>query len=112
MQVQWHENSLYRFAARPDLCADATIRRNIARLAEYGWSFDLQVFAPQMADAAALAEAGPKVTFVLQHAGLVEDLSPQGHAAWRTGMARLAQSPNIVSKLSCLCTFIPLHDPA
>ena len=29
-----------------------TIRRNIARLADYGWSFDLQVFAPQMADAA------------------------------------------------------------
>ena len=69
MQLHWHEKELYRFAARADLCADPTIRRNIARLADYGWSFDLQVFTPQMPDAAGLAEACPKVTFVLQHAG-------------------------------------------
>ena len=60
MQLHWHENPLYRFAARADLCADPTIRRNVARLADYGWSFDLQVFAPQMPDAAGLAEACPK----------------------------------------------------
>jgi predicted TIM-barrel fold metal-dependent hydrolase len=52
------------------------------------------------------------VTFVLQHAGMLEDLSPQGHAAWRTGMARLAKCPNIVSKLSGLGTFIHRNDPA
>jgi predicted TIM-barrel fold metal-dependent hydrolase len=59
MQLHWHENPLYRFAARPDLCADPKIRSNIARLAEYGFSFDLQVFAPQMAGAAGLAAACP-----------------------------------------------------
>jgi predicted TIM-barrel fold metal-dependent hydrolase len=111
MQLHWHENPLYRFAARPDLCADAKIRRNIARLADYGWSFDLQVFAPQMTDAAGLAEACPKVTFVLQHAGMWEDLSTQGRAAWRTGMAQLAKCPNIVAKLSGLGTFIHRNDP-
>ena len=37
-----------------------TIRRNIGRLADYGLSFDLQVFAPQMADAADLAEVLPE----------------------------------------------------
>ena len=51
MQLHWHENPQYRFAARSDLAADPTIRRNIGRLADYGLSFDLQVFAPQMADA-------------------------------------------------------------
>ena len=74
----------------PISCADPTIRRNVARLADYGWSFDLQVFAPQMPGAADLAEACPKVTFVLQHAGMLEDLSPAGRAAWRAGMVRLA----------------------
>ena len=112
MQLHWHENPLYRFAARPDLCADPMIRRNVARLADYGWSFDLQVFAPQMADAAQLAEACPKVTFVLQHAGMLEDLSPAGRAAWRAGMARLARCPNVVSKLSGLGTFIHRNDAA
>ena len=110
MQLHWHENPLYRFAARPDLCADPKIRRNIARLADYGCSFDLQVFAPQMAGAAALAEACPNVTFVLQHAGMLEDLSPQGRAAWRAGMAQLAKCPNVVSKLSGLGTFIHRND--
>jgi predicted TIM-barrel fold metal-dependent hydrolase len=106
MQLHWHDNPLYRFAARADLCADPVIRRNVARLADYGWSFDLQVFAPQMAEAADLAESCPDVTFVLQHAGMLEDLSPQGRNAWRAGMARLASCPNVVSKLSGLGTFI------
>ncbi|OKO68381.1 amidohydrolase family protein [Bradyrhizobium sp. NAS96.2] len=112
MQLHWHENPLYRFAARPDLCTDPVIRRNVGHLADYGWSFDLQAFAPQMADAAGLAEACPNVTFILQHAGMLEDLSPQGRAAWRAGMARLAQCPNVVSKLSGLGTFIHRNDAA
>jgi len=110
MQLHWHENQLYRFAARPDLCADPVIRRNIRRLADYSWSFDLQVFAPQMADAAALAEDCPDVTFILQHAGMLEDLSSQGRSAWRDGMMRLAACPNVVSKLSGLGTFIHRND--
>lgn len=112
MQLHWHENPLYRFAAHPDLCADPAIRRNVARLADYGWSFDLQVFAPQMADAADLAESCPDVTFVLQHAGMLEDLSPEGRNAWRGGMARLASCPNVVSKLSGLGTFIRRNELA
>jgi predicted TIM-barrel fold metal-dependent hydrolase len=112
MQLHWHENPLYRFAARPDLCADPAIRRNIKRLADYGWSFDLQVFAPQMAGATSLAEACPDVTFILQHAGMPEDLSAKGRFAWQAGMTQLARCPNVVSKLSGLGTFIHRNDPA
>jgi predicted TIM-barrel fold metal-dependent hydrolase len=112
MQLHWHDNPLYRFAARPDLCADARLRANIARLADYGLSFDLQVFSGQMADAAVLAESCPDVTFVLQHAGMPEDLSPAGHQAWRAGMQCLAACQNVVCKLSGLGTFIHRNDPA
>ncbi|WP_257170324.1 amidohydrolase [Bradyrhizobium sp. SRS-191] len=112
MQLHWHENPLYRFAASPDLCNDATIRANIARLADYGWSFDLQVFAGQMTGAAALAEGCPSVTFILQHAGMLEDLSPAGRDQWRAGIRRLAACRNVVSKLSGLGTFIRRNDPA
>jgi predicted TIM-barrel fold metal-dependent hydrolase len=111
MQLHWHENALYRFASGPDLARDPRLIANVGRLAEYGFSFDLQVFAGQMAGAAALATACPKVTFVLQHAGMLEDLSPDGVAAWRAGMARLAAQPNIVSKLSGLGTFLRRNDP-
>jgi predicted TIM-barrel fold metal-dependent hydrolase len=112
MQLHWHENTLYRFAAEPDLCRNATLQRNVGRLAERGWSFDLQVFAGQMEGAAALADACPDVTFVLQHAGMLEDLSPAGVARWRAGMARLARCPNVVSKLSGLGTFLRRNDAA
>lgn len=110
MQLHWHDNPLYRFAARADLTADPVLRRNVARLADYGWTFDLQVFAKQMPDAADLAEACPQVTFVLQHAGMLEDLSLKGKAEWRAGMVRLAACPNVVSKLSGLGTFIHRND--
>ena len=43
-----------------------------------------------MAGAAGLAAACPKVTFVLQHAGMLEDLSAEGRAEWREGMKMLA----------------------
>jgi predicted TIM-barrel fold metal-dependent hydrolase len=112
MQLHWHDNPMYRFAARPDLCDDPAIRRNVAALADYGWSFDLQVFAPQMASAARLAQACPKVTFVLQHAGMLEDLSPPGRAAWSAGMQGLAACPNVVAKLSGLGTFLHRNDAA
>ncbi len=75
MQLQWHENPQYQFASGPDLARDPTLQKNVARLADYGWSFDLQVFAGQMAGAAELAESAPKVTFILQHAGMLENLS-------------------------------------
>ncbi len=111
MQLHWHENALYRFASGPDLARDPRLIANVGRLAEYGFSFDLQVFAGQMAGAAELAAACPKVTFVLQHAGMLEDLSPEGIAAWREGMTLLAGQPNITSKLSGLGTFLRRNDP-
>jgi predicted TIM-barrel fold metal-dependent hydrolase len=112
MQLHWHENEMYRFAASPDLMNDARLRKNIRVLAEHGWSFDLQVFTSQMADAARLAADNPDIVFVLQHAGMLEDLSPVGWEAWREGMRRLAGEENIVSKLSGLGTFIHRNDAA
>ena len=58
-----------------------------------------------------LAESCPKVVFVLQHAGMLEDLSPAGRAEWRAGMVRLAACPNVVAKLSGLGTFLHRNDP-
>lgn len=111
MQLHWHENPLYRFASGPDLARDERLKANVARLAPYGWSFDLQVFTSQMAGAAELADACPDVNLVLQHAGMLEDLSDEGVAAWRSGMRLLAARENVVSKLSGLGTFLRANDP-
>jgi predicted TIM-barrel fold metal-dependent hydrolase len=112
MQLHWHGNPQYRFAKVADVADDPTFRRNFAALADYGLSFDLQVFAPQMDRAARLAADFPKTAFILQHAGMLEDLSTAGRAAWRDGMAKLAARPNVYAKLSGLGTFIHRNDPA
>ena len=100
-----------RFASSAELCRDPRLQANIDRLADYGFSFDLQVFAPQMEGAAQLAFVCPEVTFILQHAGMLEDLSPHGIEQWREGMTRLAAHTNVVSKLSGLGTFLRQNDP-
>lgn len=110
-QLHWHENPMYAFAKVPDLALDERVQRNIAHLSDYQWSFDLQVFAAQMHGATKLAAACPDVTFILQHAGMLEDTSEASWALWRTNMQRLASQPNVVTKLSAFGTFLHRNDP-
>jgi len=109
-QFHWHENPLYKFAQRPDLPADPAVQRNVAHLADYDWNFDLQVFSGQMSDAAKLARSCPDVTFILQHAGMLEDTTDEGWNQWRDGMRRMAECENVVTKLSAFGTFIHRND--
>lgn len=111
-QLHWHEKPMYRFAPHGDVARDPVVQKNIAQLAQYGWSFDLQVFPDQMDGAIELANACPEVTFILQHAGMLTDLSPEGWEHWRGQMKKLAKCPNVVSKLSAFGTFIHRNDPA
>ncbi len=104
-QLHWHEKPLYRFASRPDLMNDAVWRAGLRELERRGLLFELQVFASQMMDAAKLAQDFPGVTFVLLHAGMLEDRSAAGLAAWCKGMRALAACTNVVVKLSGLGTF-------
>jgi predicted TIM-barrel fold metal-dependent hydrolase len=68
--------------------------------------FEPQIFASQMLDGAELARAFPDTVFVLEHAGMLEDLSSAGWQLWRDGMAALAQCRNVNVKLSGLGTFV------
>ena len=111
-QLHWHANPQYRFAPHAEVCRDETLQRNVALLADYDWVFDLQVFAGQVDGACELVDACPKVTFVLQHAGMPEDLSDDGRAYWKRQMKKLAARDNVVAKLSGFGTFIHRNDPA
>jgi predicted TIM-barrel fold metal-dependent hydrolase len=110
-QFHWHVNPQYRFAATPDVCSSKTVQSNIALLANYGWTFDLQVFAGQMDSAIELVKSCPDVTFILQHAGMPEDTSPAGTSAWQEAMKRLADCRNATTKLSAFGTFVHRNDP-
>jgi predicted TIM-barrel fold metal-dependent hydrolase len=105
-QLHWHANAQYRFAPRPDVMNDTDWRRGLSLLADHGLLFELQIFASQMADGAKLAKSFPDTIFVLEHAGMLEDMSPDGWRLWCEGMAALADCPNVNAKLSGLGTFV------
>lgn len=106
LQMHWHENELYRFASGPNEMADPVFRRNLGVLAGLGWHFELQVFGSQMADAERLVRDFPELTFVLLHAGMLEDDDPETVERWRAGMQSLAKHENVIAKLSGLGTFV------
>jgi predicted TIM-barrel fold metal-dependent hydrolase len=111
MQLHWHENPQFRFAPAADQVIDARVRANVARLKDYGFTFDLQLFPRQMKDGARLVEENPETDFILPHAGMLVDLEPETTAAWLEGLSHFAHLPNLYSKLSGLGTFVHRNDP-
>jgi L-fuconolactonase len=80
-------------------------RDGFRHLARRGLSFDAAVFHNQLPDIAALADAFPDTTIVLNHAGMAMGmgLDTAGRAEvfqeWRTGLTEVARRPNVVCKI-------------
>jgi predicted TIM-barrel fold metal-dependent hydrolase len=106
VQLHWHQDERFRYAAGPDRMNDPIFRQNIALLGHLGWLFELQVFPSQMADAARLVADFPGTTFVLVHAGMLESSDERHAGPWRAGLELLAPLPNVVVKLSGTGTFV------
>jgi predicted TIM-barrel fold metal-dependent hydrolase len=106
LQLHWHEDERFRYATGPARMHDPVFRSNIGLLAGLGWLFELQVFPPQMADAASFVADFPGTVFVLVHAGMLESTDDRHVKAWRQGLELLAPLPNLVVKLSGTGTFV------
>ena len=111
MQLHWHDNPDYRFAPSADQVLDPNVRRNVARLKDYGLSFDLQLFPGQMRDGGQLVGENPETDFILTHTGMLTGTDPQTVGTWEVGLAEFAQLPNFYAKLSGLGTFVHRNDP-
>jgi predicted TIM-barrel fold metal-dependent hydrolase len=99
--VNWHKDPAKTYGPTDLLLNDAW-RAGYALLARYGLSFDLQLYPSQMATAAALAAAHPDIPVIVNHAGMPTDRDEAGLTAWREGLARLAEQPNVSCKISGL----------
>jgi predicted TIM-barrel fold metal-dependent hydrolase len=99
--VNWHADPAKTYGPT-DKLLDAQWRKGFALLAKYGLSFDLQLYASQMAVAAELADAHPNIPLIVNHAGMPTDRDAAGLTAWREGLAALAQRPNVSCKISGL----------
>jgi L-fuconolactonase len=111
MQLHWHETPAFRFAKSADQVIDPVVRKNVARLKDYGLSFDLQLFPAQMKDGLQLVGENPDTNFILTHAGMLTDLAEPVVEQWKTGLRMLGQAPNLYAKLSGLGTFVHRNDP-
>jgi predicted TIM-barrel fold metal-dependent hydrolase len=97
--VNWHADPNRTYTPR-DITGDAAWARGFALLAKYGLSFDLQAYPTQFAGLARLIARHPDVPVIINHAGMGVDLTPDGTALWRAGMAALAALPHVHVKLS------------
>lgn len=81
-------------------------RRNLARLASYGWTFDLQIYPAQVPVAAEVMRANPGIGFILNHTGMFVDRdTPAAWRQWREGLRELAACENTAVKVSGLAMF-------
>lgn len=83
-----------------DLLADPDWCRRLGLLAEYDFSFDIQIYPQQMKLATALVDQHPSVQFIIDHSGMPVLRDMVSLDLWRDGMSRLAERANVVLKLS------------
>jgi len=111
MQLHWHETPAFRFAKSADQVIDPVVKKNVARLKDYGLSFDLQLFPAQMKDGLELVGENPGTNFILTHTGMLTDLAEPVVEEWKARLRTLAKAPNLYAKLSGLGTFVHRNDP-
>jgi L-fuconolactonase len=77
--------------------------RGVQILAQYGFSFDLCIYHPQLADVLTLVAQCPNISFVLDHIGK-PDIRSGLMEPWKRQIAELASFPNVHCKLSGMVT--------
>jgi len=79
------------------------LARGIRALAEHRLSYDLLIYERQLPAAIHLVDRCPETTFVLDHLAKPQMLGGPS-LTWRDQIARLAERPNVIAKVSGLAT--------
>ena len=77
----------------PHFCTRPEFIAGVRKLAQYGLSFDLCIYHPQLAAVIELVRQVPEVSFVLDHTGK-PGIKDQLVEPWKTQMAELAKLDN------------------
>lgn len=94
------------------LLQDPAFARGLAELAHRGLSFDLQLTAPLLRQAAEVFAREPGLGVALCHCGSPWDDTAAAMADWRAGLAAFARLPRAVAKISGLGMLRPAGDSA
>ena len=96
------------YPAPPGLLKDRTFREGVAKLVQFGLSFDAMVYHPQIDDVADLAGAFPGLKIVLNHAGVPLGINAyrgkrdEVFATWSASLKALARHDNVYIKIGGL----------
>jgi L-fuconolactonase len=95
---------------------DATWRSGFARLAALNMTFEAWLYHPQLSELADLARAFPQTTIILNHVGgpvgigPYQDKKAETFEQWKSGIAAVAKSPNVIVKLGGLGMVFGMFD--
>jgi predicted TIM-barrel fold metal-dependent hydrolase len=81
---------------------DTAILAGLAELEKRGLSWEVNTTADQVDELTKIARAIPGLTIVNGHTGWPVDRTPEGFATWSTALGKLAESDNVVCKVSGL----------
>ena len=106
--LTWDPHPEFNDAARPSvegLLGREDFRAGARVLARKGMSFEAWLYFPQLTELADFAKALPELSIILNHIGGLMRVGPYGNnddevlAAWRSGIAAVAECPNVSVKL-------------
>jgi L-fuconolactonase len=103
--VTWDPHPEIESREKESVLATAEYQAGARVLAQMGLSLDTGLCFPQLPELAAFAKAVPELTIVLNHLGGLTRIGPYANrdeevlAAWRRGIAGLADCPNVNLKL-------------
>ncbi len=103
--VTWNADPRVESREREGVLSTPEFRAGARVLARMGLSLDTICCFPQLPEMVAFARAVPELTIVMNHLGGLNRTGPfagrddEVMPAWRSGMAALAQCPNVLLKL-------------
>ncbi len=103
--ANWDASPGIMSSGRPGLLSDKKFREGFACLKNYQLSFETFLFHPQLMELVDLARKFPDIPIILEHTGGPVRIGPYGgkddevFRRWSSGMAALANCPNVSVKL-------------
>ena len=106
--LTWDPHPEFQDASRPNmegLLSREDFRAGARVLARKGMSFEAWLYFPQLPELADFAKAVPDLSIILNHIGGLMRVGPYGNnddevlATWRSGIAAVAECPNVNVKL-------------
>lgn len=94
---------IYQGEPNIDFCVQPEFIRGVRLLSEYGLSFDLCLYHPQLANTIELVRSCPNVSFVVDHVAK-PDIKAGLLDPWRDEIRQLATVPNVLCKISGMVT--------